>query len=400
MVNVKLKILFFLGLANPSPGAAWTRIEFFAKRLSEKGHAIEFLGSFSYKHFSDRGVRKQGNFNIFNLIFNIGLDHPLAFILNSIVSFVASALFLVSRKPHLAVVSVPPGDVGFGSLVACSLIRVKYVVDYRDEWEDYAISLSNSKIRKKFYHLIKRLSVNLYLKSQVVTVVTPNFIRYLRDRGVSNLMLVPNGADIKTFRPLANRKNDEVFKIIHSGGIGGFYRLDIAIRAIKKLREIGIKNIKLIIVGVGEIEKILSIAHELNIEEAVEYRGVIKDKKKLAELICEADVGLIPYDDNPLWKNSLPAKFFEYCACGIPVIATAYDDSLLAKLIREYELGLVVSPIDDGKLAEAINKIYHSQEFRELAGKRARNLVEKQFDRNKIAEEFTHFLEACYSDVS
>jgi len=57
------------------------------------------------------------------------------------------------------------------------------------------------------------------LKSQVVTVVTPNIMRSLRDRGVFNLMLVPNGADIKTFRPLANRKNDEVFKIIHSGGI-------------------------------------------------------------------------------------------------------------------------------------------------------------------------------------
>ncbi|MCC6019041.1 MAG: hypothetical protein LM601_08415 [Candidatus Verstraetearchaeota archaeon] len=151
-----MKILFFLGLPNPSPGASWTRIGFFAKKLSEKGHIVEVLGSFSFRHFYDKGVRKNGNFNIFNLIFSIGLDHPFAFILNSIVSFVASALFLVSRKPHLAVVSVPPGDVGFGSLVACSLIRVKYVVDYRDEWEDYAISLSNSKIRKKILSSYKK----------------------------------------------------------------------------------------------------------------------------------------------------------------------------------------------------------------------------------------------------
>jgi glycosyltransferase involved in cell wall biosynthesis len=388
-----MKILFFLGLPNPSPGASWTRIGFFAKKLSEKGRIVEVLGSFSFRYFSDKGVRKHGNFNIFNLIFSIGLDHPLSFILNGIISFVVSTLFLVSRKPHLTVVSVPPGDVGFGSLVACRLIRVRYVVDYRDEWEDYAISISNSKIKKKFYNLIKKLSVNLYLKSQVVTVVTPNIICSLRSRGVSNLMLIPNGADVRTFSPLTTKKTNEVFKIIHAGGVGGFYRLDIAVRAIKKLIEIGIKNIKLIIVGVGEIEKILNIAHELNIEEAVEYRGVIIDKRKLAELIREADVGLIPYDDNPLWKNALPAKFFEYCACGIPVITTAYNDSLLAKLIREYKIGLVVPPMDDKKLAEAIYKMYDDQGFRKLAGKRARSLVEEQFDRNKIAEQFIFFLE-------
>ena len=373
-----MKVLIILGLSNPSPGAAWTRIESFAENLSKKGHTVEVLGSFSYKHLSDRGIRKQGSFYIFNLIFNIGLDHPLSFTLNVIISFIVSALFFALKKPHLAIVSVPPGDVGFGSLAACNLARIKYVVDYRDEWEDYAISLSNSKIKKVFYQIIKRLSVNLYLKSRIVTVVTPNIICSLRLRGVSNFMHVPNGADVKTFRPLATKKGSEVFKIIHVGGVGGFYRLDIAIRAIKKLRETGVKNVKLIIVGVGEIEKMLDVARELNIEKAVEYKGVIEDKRKLAELIGESDVGLIPYDDNPLWKNALPAKFFEYCACGIPVIATAYDDSLLAKLIRNHEIGLVVPPMDDKKLAEAIHKIYHYPEFRKLAGKRARNLIEKQ----------------------
>jgi hypothetical protein len=71
-------------------------------------------------------------------------------------------------------------------------------------------------------------------------------------------------------------------------------------------------------------------------------------------LINESDVGLIPYDDNPLWKNSLPAKFFEYCACEIPVIATAYADSLLAELIRKYDIGLTSPPMNEAKLAEAI----------------------------------------------
>jgi glycosyltransferase involved in cell wall biosynthesis len=120
----------------------------------------------------------------------------------------------------------------------------------------------------------------------------------------------------------------------------------------------------------------------------------VNDKAKLASLIAEADVGLIPYDDSPLWKNSLPAKFFEYCACGIPVIATVYEDSLLATLIKQHQIGLIVPSMDQEKLAEAIYWIYGNKSFREAAGKRARKLVEERFDRNKIADEFLKLIES------
>jgi glycosyltransferase involved in cell wall biosynthesis len=148
-------------------------------------------------------------------------------------------------------------------------------------------------------------------------------------------------------------------------------------------------------VGGGEVNKVLSIAHELGVYDFVEYKSVVNDKRELAKLIAESDVGLVPYDDNPLWKNSLPAKFFEYCACGIPVIATAYDDALLTKFIRRYEIGLIVPPMDDGRLAEAVYQVYQNSQFRELAGKRARAFIEERFDRNKIAEEFLRLVEGC-----
>ncbi|MFX0204205.1 MAG: glycosyltransferase, partial [Candidatus Hodarchaeota archaeon] len=94
------------------------------------------------------------------------------------------------------------------------------------------------------------------------------------------------------------------------------------------------------------------------------------------------------YDGNPLWKNSLPAKFFEYCACGIPVVATVYEDSILATFIREYGIGMTSPPMDEEKLAEAIYQLYKNESFREAAGKRARALIKEKFDRNKIAKDF------------
>jgi glycosyltransferase involved in cell wall biosynthesis len=393
-----LKILFVLGYPNPFPAAAWTRIGFFADAWAKMGHSVEVLGAFSYKSFQKRGAEKFGQVNIFNIIFNMGLDHPLVFTVNSMFSFIVSTLFLLAKKPDITVVSVPSGNVGLGALTACKLLRAKHVIDYRDEWEDYTINLINSKIGKNFYFAVKKLMASLYFNSHLVVAVTSSYVMLLKDRGVTNVKLVPNGANTRTFRPLINKKENEAFTLIYSGGIGArapaYYRLDIAVKSIKKLVDKGPKNVRLIIAGDGEVQEVLHLALELGISNNIEYKGTINDKAKLAHLIAEADAGLIPYDDNPLWKNSLPAKFFEYCACGILVIATVYEDSLLAKFIREYEIGITSPPMNEEKLAAAIYKIYRNKLFREASGKRARTLIEEKFDRGKIAEFFLKLVEA------
>jgi len=387
-----LKILFVLGFPNPFPGAGWTRIGFFAEDWSRKEHAVEVLGAFSYKAFHKRGVKRMGGINVFNLIFNVGLTHPLIFILNTLISFAVSTLTLLSRKPNVAIVSVPTGDVGLGALMACKLTKTRCVVDYRDEWEDYAMSLATSRVGRFFYSAVKKLATIIYAKSQLVTTVTPNLVDSLKSRGVVNVRLVPNGADVRVFKPLTSKKKNRVFTLFYSGGIGYYYRLDVVVKALKRLVDNGLRDVKLVIAGEGEVQKILDLALKLDISDNIDYKGSISDKAELVRLINESDVGLIPYDDNPLWKNSLPAKFFEYCACGIPVIATAYEDSLLAEFIRKYEIGVTSPPMDEEKLAEAIYYIYENESFRAAAGKRARLLIEEKFDRNKIAVEFLNLV--------
>jgi len=389
-----MKILFVLGFPNPFAGAGWTRIGLLADKWSRKGHTIEVLGAFSYKAFSKRGVKRLNNMNIFNLTFNMNLTHPAVFILNTLISFTVSILALLSRKPAVAIVSVPSGDVGVGSILACKLTRTKCIVDYRDEWEDYSASISNSRAAKLFYSAVKKLTTALYASCRMIAAVTPNLEKALMKRGLRNVTLITNGADVKAFKPLNIKKDSNIFTIFYSGVIGGYYRLDVVVKAVKKLGDKGLNDIRLLIAGEGEISKILSLARELGISSHIKYLGSINDKEELAKLIATSDTGIIPYDDNPLWKNSVPAKFYEYCACGIPVIATVHNDSYLEELIKKHEIGVTSPPLDEEKLANAIYWLYKNKSFREAAGKRARQLIEENFDRNKIAEEYLNLIEA------
>jgi len=388
-----MKVLFFLGFPNPFLGAAWTRIGFFADQWSKNGHSIEILGIFNYTSLKKRGARRFGKVNIFNLIFHIGVNSPSIFILNSLVSFIISMVFLLARRPDIVIISVPTGDTGIGAMMACKLMRVRYVIDYRDEWENYAINLASGKSGKLFYSAIKKFATILYAGGRTIMAVTTNFEKSLIERGLRNVKLVPNGADIQTFKPSNIRKKGEAFVIFYSGSIGGYYRLDIVVRALKRLIDKGLNNIRLVIAGAGEIQKILNLAKKLGLSNHVKYAGSIYDKSKLASLMTKADAGIIPFDDNPLWKNAIPAKFYEYCACGLPVIATVHNDSHLQELIEKYKVGVTSPPCNEEKLAEAIYWLYENKPFREIAGKRARQLIEEKFDRSKIAKKCLNIIE-------
>lgn len=388
-----MKILFVLGFPNPFPGAAWTRIGFFAGAWLKKGHSIEVLGTFSYVTLHKRGATKIGRVNIFNFIFNMGIDHPLVFAINTLMSFIVSTLFLIAKRPNITVVSVPTGDVGLGALLACKLTKTKCVVDYRDRWEDYAVSVAKTRATRTFYYAIKKLMLRIYASScELVIPVTPGTLSCLRQQGVNNVKLITNGADITVFKPVKKTRKSKDFVIVYVGGATAYYRLDLAIKALKLLSSRNLGNLKLLVVG--EIPQIvISDLSNSDVKDKVILLGEISDSRKLAKVIVQSNVGLIPLSvDYVQAKTALPAKFFEYCACSIPVIATVPDDSILAKLIREHEIGLTVSSMDEEKFAEAIYQIYKNESFRETAGKRARALIEEKFDRNKIAEEFLNLL--------
>jgi len=387
-----MKILSVLGFANPFVGAGWTRIGFFADKWSRKGHIIEVLGAFSYKAFSKRGVKRLSNINIFNIIFNMGLTHPLVFILNTLISFAVSTLALLSRKPNAAIVSVPTGDVGLGAIIACKLTRTKCIVDYRDRWEDYLISISKSRTTKNFYYAVKKLALRMYASCNLVVCVTPPCISYLKKLGMNKVKFIPNGADIKIFTPLKKSHELNSFNLIYVGGATAYYRIDLVINALKLLSNRNIRNFKLHIVGRIPQTARNGLSNSDVIDNVV-FHGEISDFEKLAKIVARGHVGIIPLSlDYVQAKSALPVKFFEYCACGVPVIATVPDDSILAKLIKEYKVGISVPSMDEKKLAEAIYRIYKNKPFREAAGIKARRLIEEKFDRNKIAEEYLNLI--------
>jgi len=395
-----LKILFVLHYANPFPGAAWARISFFAQFLKEHGHQVSINGAFSFKSLNRFGIAKLNGLQLYNITPIIMLNNTFSVIFNILSSVLTSFFLIIFNRPDVIVISVPKGDTAFGLCFVASSLRKKIIIDYRDEWEDYSISNAKTKTHKRLNKSLKNHMTKFYMKSKQVITTTEHHCDNLSKRGVKNVKLISNGADIKIFKPYDKEKlrrdlgfdeNDFIF--VYSGSIVPYYRVDLVVRAIASLIEKK-HNVKLLLVGRGTTDKNLHrLIKKIGIENNIINLGEIIDRKDLAKILSASDVGLIPYDSNPLWKNTIPVKSLEYFACGLPAIATVYPDSILGKLITENQIGLISKPENVIALTKALEKIYNEPQFVKESHKRAYKLIQEKFDRNKLAQEFLKLLE-------
>jgi glycosyltransferase involved in cell wall biosynthesis len=354
-----------------------------------------------------------GNARIYrSLTLDIRLAEAVIDVFQIISTFLLSVVVIAHEKVDVVLVSIPPGVPGIGGFLAGKILGKKVMVDVRDRWEEYAIYDSQFWLVRLTNRVLKKIFDILLRKADLVDGVTISLVKYLKARGASKVVYLPNGADVTVFHPVKDEQRQRMrsrlglrnkdLVLVYAGGIGAYYRPDFVIRCLHQmLSEDATLGIKFFIVGGGEqpkVQDLQTLVKELHLEDRVTLMGEQK-WTDVARLLPLCDVGVVPYDDNPLWTYPQPTKFFEYCASGLPVIATVAEDSDLAMLIRQYDIGYAVRPLNLSEFISAVRRLYKLDENeRKEIGARARNLVEDSFDKTKIAERLAEALKELCND--
>lgn len=194
----------------------------------------------------------------------------------------------------------------------------------------YKSGFVKNLLRKGVWEITK---YNLKHSSEIVTV-SPSLVDLLRERGFES-RLITNGVNTDIFVPMNGDECRERlgipkdhFVIGFEGSIERFFALDKVISATK---EIFLKNpdTTLLIVGGGLFtdyeDELKKLVIELGLEDVVKFTGTVP-YAHLPHYISSMDVCCIPYADEEWVSHSLPNKFFEYSACGKPIISTPVPD--------------------------------------------------------------------------
>ncbi len=205
----------------------------------------------------------------------------------------------------------------------------------------------------------------------------------LKSEGVT---LVPNGIDLKKFSVLDSQTKKEKrleFNLGTRPVIGIIARLsdvkgqDILIRAIPKIA-LQIPEVKLMIVGVGKMEKELKdLVAQLKLEDQVGFYPIVNQTAAMLSLF---DIFVMPSRQEGLGLSVLEAQ-----AAGLPVVASKVGG--LPSLIEDGVTGLLVPPENPELLAEAILVLLKNLDHAKQMGEKARAFVQNKFSADIMVED-------------
>jgi glycosyltransferase involved in cell wall biosynthesis len=173
----------------------------------------------------------------------------------------------------------------------------------------------------------------LKYSSKIITV-SPTLVENLKTLGFS-AELITNGVDTDIFKPMDNEEmrkelniGSKDFVIGFAGSLERWYNLGDMITAMPELIAFN-PDVRLLIVGgslftdyEAELKKLSS---ELKVSDRVIFVG-LKPYTELPKYIACMDICAIPLMPAQWRDIALPNKYFEYTACGKPIIMTPIQD--------------------------------------------------------------------------
>ena len=222
-------------------------------------------------------------------------------------------------------------------LAGSAVIRAahKYVVpvvfDLKDWFPDSAAAYyKNRLIKWALREGVWRITKYNLDRSERIVTVSPSLVERLKGFGYDS-KLITNGVNTDYFKPMDSKEgkrrlglDEDCFVIGFVGVIERWYALDEVMRAFSEVLRYR-EDAKLLIVG-GSLftdyeSDLKELARNLAIGDKVIFTGLV-EYKNLPEYISAMDVCLIPLSP-PQWVHiAMPNKFFEYSACGKPILST------------------------------------------------------------------------------
>jgi phosphatidylinositol alpha-1,6-mannosyltransferase len=213
--------------------------------------------------------------------------------------------------------------------------HVPVVFDLKDWFPDSAAAYFKNRflqetVRKSVWEITRRNLSN----SDKITTVSPSLVEKLKGFGFSS-ELITNGVNTDIFKPMdGSGKREELgiqpddFIIGFCGSIERWYAIDEMIKALPELIRYH-PSTKMLVVGGSlftnydaELKKLVA---DLNVSDSVIFTGT-KPYAELPAYISCMDVCTIPLSP-PQWGDiALPNKFFEYSACGKPILMRPIPD--------------------------------------------------------------------------
>jgi glycosyltransferase involved in cell wall biosynthesis len=272
----------------------------------------------------------------------------------------------------------------------------KLIFNVSDLWPESAEKLG-LVTNKFFLSSATKLEEFLYRKSELISGQTQGICRDISARFPDKKVYwLPNGVDLNYYNSdtvqsnwrKENNFSDNDILLLYAGIIGHAQGLEVIIKAAQRLRSYS--DIKFLILGSGpEKDKLIRLKNELKTDNVYFLDAVTK--KEMPSIVAASDIALIPLKRLDLFKGAIPSKIFENLAMK-KTLLLGVEGEAKELFIDQGNCGLAFIPEDDNDLASKIVSLYNNKEQLKVFGENGFDYVQKNFTRDKIAQQFWEFI--------
>lgn len=326
-----------------------------------------------YLPFKARG-RKVATVGIFEHIYYTIFSFlllPIA-LLQDVVLFVTPSYFHTSITPLL------------------KLFRKKVYIIVLDPQEVLKKTAAKNIFFSIYFKIAAFLERMAIMKADKVFVVS-TYLRNSYEKLNSHVYYAPSGTDVTYIDGIEPKRMFKETTITYLGSFDYYRGVDILVEAFKK---IGQKyKAKLVLLGGGnEEERIKKLAAG---SDNIFISGFIPHKKAIA--ICKgSDILVMPFRNSPILFKTFSLKFFEYVACGVPIIVT--DTGEHASWTKKLGAGLVVKNSAE-EICAGLEKLVNDKAlYRKLKenSRKNKSMVDFKTTRKDFIREFSRIGQDYY----
>jgi len=311
----------------------------------------------------------------------------------------ASALAsLFVRSPDIVLATSTPLTIGIPALFVARVRRIPFVFEIRDLWPDYVAELkvvTNGIVLRIAYWL----EAFLYRQADAIVALTKGFRDQLKRKNVPahKVAVISHGANLDMFCPDGPQLDlkelsgipDDAFVCAYAGSTGLAHGVRYLLEPMSLLRPR--KNIHLVLLITGpEKGELMLLAKTMQLTN-VHFLDPVP-KKQVPLFLRRADVGLLTLRPCSLAHTMLSNKYFEYLACGCPIILNFAGEG--RDELERAGAGIYAPADAPLEFAAAIEGLADSPETVKRMARSARNLAEARHGWEHKVDQYERLLRA------
>ncbi|MEX0660677.1 MAG: glycosyltransferase family 4 protein [Balneolaceae bacterium] len=313
------------------------------------------------------------------------------------ISFMMSGFFYVLQNPKkydLIYASSPPAFVGISGLMLSKIIGTKFVIEIRDIWPD--VVLPTHKNNSFLYRVGQLIEKWIYSSADLIVSVTEPAEEIIRNRsGSTPVVTIPNGVDVSLFEKIDQPENkmdgkyDKLtFRVGYIGSLGFIHDLKTFVEAAKLCEDD--PSIRFVIIGDGrkynELTDLISSIKPNNLD----WIG-LKSHQKIPSYISSFDLAINPIVKSKAFESIITVKFYEYLACGTPVITCGKGAN--EKIGIRSKAAVTIEPENAALLANTIKELKSKPTLLKKMSIDGTTFIQNNYSRKEASKKLLHELE-------